>query len=153
MRKLRHGNLGQSPQIPIEIGLASVIFKIYGVNVSKELVKTILGSSAITLAAKQVVTLVKTLPIAGDIANGTVAGAFVFALGEGVILVSEGIYTGKIDENQTDKIAETIGKSIKENPVMKATIEYLEKNGDKITKKAPKEIFNEVIKLMNSNKK
>ncbi len=139
--------------VPIEIGLASVIFKIYGVNVSKELVKTILGSSAITLAAKQVVTLVKTLPVAGDIANGTVAGAFVFALGEGIILVSEGIYTGKIDENQTDKIAEIIGKSIKDNTIMKATIEYFEKNGENTIGKTPKEIFNEIIKPINSSKK
>lgn len=138
--------------IPIEVGLASVIFKIYGVKISKELVRTILGSSTITLAAKQVVTLAKTLPIAGDIINGTIAGAFVFALGEGIIVVSEGIYTGKINEKQIDEIAEIIGRSIKENATIKATMEYFEKNSEKITGKKPKEIFEEIVKTMTSNK-
>lgn len=138
--------------IPLEMGLTSVIFKIYGVQISKELVKTIIGSSAITLAAKQVVSIVKTIPGAGDIVNGTVAGAFVFALGEGVILVSEGIYTGKIDKKQTDKIAEVIGDSIKKNPIIKATIEYFEKNGDKIAGKTSKEMFNEIKKSIKTKK-
>ena len=139
--------------VPIEVGLTTVIFKIYGVKISNEIVKAIIGSSAITLAAKQVVTFAKSLPIAGDIVNGTVAGAFVLALGEGVIAVSEGIYTGKIDPKQTDKIAEVIGENIKDNPVIKATMEYFEKNSDKISGKTSKEIFNEIKKSVNKKKK
>ena len=138
--------------VPIEVGLAKVIFKIYGVKISNEIVKTIIGSSAITLAAKQVVTLVKTLPIAGDIVNGTVAGAFMFALGEGIILVSEGIYTGKIDPKRTDEIAEIIGENIKINPIIKATMEYFEKNSEKISGKNSKEIFNEIKKSVTKSK-
>ena len=98
------------------------------------------------MAAKQVVTLAKSLPIAGDIVNGAVAGAFMLALGEGIIAVSEGIYTGKIDSTQTDKIAEIIGENIKENPIINATMEYFEKNSDKISEKSSKEIFNEIKK-------
>lgn len=138
--------------VPIEIGLVSAIFKVYGVKVSKEIVKTIVGSSIITLAAKQVVTLVKALPIAGDIVNGTVAGAFVLALGEGTILVSEGIYTGKIKEDEKDRIADIIANSIKENAVIKATIGYFEKNGDKLSGKSPKEILEDIIKITKTKK-
>lgn len=138
--------------VPIEVGLTTVIFKIYGVKISNEIVKTIIGSSAIIFAAKQVVTFAKGLPIAGDIVNGTVAGAFVLALGEGVIAVSEGIYTGKIAPTQTDKIAEVIGENIKNNPIIKATIEYFEKNSDKISEKTSKEIFSEIKKSVNKKK-
>lgn len=139
--------------VPIEVGLATVIFKIYGVKISNEIIKAIIGSSAITLAAKQVVTLAKSLPIAGDIVNGAVAGAFMLALGEGIIAVSEGIYTGKIDSTQTDKIAEIIGENIKENPIINATMEYFEKNSDKISEKSSKEIFNEIKKSVNNPQK
>ena len=132
--------------------MVSAIFKVYGVKVSKEIVKTIVGSSIITLAAKQVVTLVKALPIAGDIVNGTVAGAFVLALGEGTILVSEGIYTGKIKEDEKDRIADIIANSIKENAVIKATIGYFEKNGDKLSGKSPKEILEDIIKITKTKK-
>ena len=124
--------------VPIEIALVSSVFKIYGVNLSKEIVKTLVGSSVITLAAKQVVSLIKTIPIAGDIVNGVVAGSFVFALGEGTIAVSESIYTGKIDISQTEVIAETIAKSIKSNKIVKSTIGYFEKNGDNLSNKTAK---------------
>lgn len=138
--------------VPIEVGLVSMIFKIYGVKVSKDLTKAIIGSSAITLAAKQVVTLVKTLPIAGDIINGTVAGAFVFALGEGTILVSEGIYTGKIKPDETEEIAKVIAKNISENKIIKATISYFEKNGDKLAGKSAKEIFESIVESVSKKK-
>ena len=131
--------------VPIEIALVSSVFKIYGVNLSKEIVKTLVGSSVITLAAKQVVSLIKTIPIAGDIVNGVVAGSFVFALGEGTIAVSESIYTGKIDISQTEVIAETIAKSIKSNKIVKSTIGYFEKNGDNLSNKTAKEIFEEIV--------
>lgn len=131
--------------VPIEIALVSSVFKIYGVNLSKEIVKTLVGSSVITLAAKQVVSLIKTIPIAGDIVNGVVAGSFVFALGEGTIAVSESIYTGKIDISQTEVIAETIAKSIKSNKIVKSTIGYFEKNGDNLSNKTAKKIFEEIV--------
>ena len=131
--------------VPIEIALVSSVFKIYGVNLSKEIVKTLVGSSVITLAAKQVVSLIKTIPIAGDIVNGVVAGSFVFALGEGTIAVSESIYTGKIDISQTEVIAETIAKNIKSNKIVKSTIGYFEKNGDNLSNKTAKEIFEEIV--------
>lgn len=138
--------------VPIEIGLVSAIFKIYGIKISKEIIRTIVGSSVITLTAKQVVTFVKTLPIAGDIVNGTVAGAFVLALGEGTILVSEGIYTGKIKKDQTDQIANIIANSIKENNVIKATIDYFEKNCDKLSGKSSKEILEDIVKTTKKKK-
>lgn len=138
--------------VPIEIGLVSTIFKIYGVKVSKDLVKAIVGSSAITVAAKQVVSLVKALPIAGDVINGTVAASFVFALGEGTILVSEGIYNGKIKIEDTEEIGKMIAKNINENKVIKATISYFEKNADKLTDKSAKEIFESIVKSVVNNK-
>ncbi len=135
--------------VPIEIGLVWGIFKIYKVKISKDIVKTIIGSSAITLAAKQVATLAKTIPIAGDIVNGTVAAAFVFALGEGTIFVSENIYTGKIKADDTESIANIISDNIKNNPIIKEVISYFEKNNGKDNKSA-KDVFNIVL---NSYKK
>ena len=162
MKKINYNLISKYRKTLMGLSIISIIVFhfAYDVGIHKshytlfwKLYKTIIGSSAITLAAKQVVTLAKSLPIAGDIVNGTVAGAFVLALGEGVIAVSEGIYTGKIDPKQTDKIGEVIGENIKDNPIIKATMDYFEKNSDKISEKTSKEVFNEIKKSVNKTKK
>lgn len=127
--------------VPIETGLTKAIFKIYGVHFSQELLSAIVGSSLITLAAKQVVSLVKTVPIAGDIINGTVAGVFVFALGESIIAVSEAIITGKMDASKIDSVVEFIAKKIKDNAILDAAINYIQSNLENLNGKTSKEIF------------
>lgn len=129
--------------MPLETGLTKLIFKIYGVEYSGELVTGIVGSTMITTVAK---SILKALPIAGPVVNGVVAGAIVFALGESVITASEAIYTGKLDPSKINETIEFISNKVKDNAIVGATISYFEKNGDKIKDKKPKEIFDSILK-------
>ncbi len=135
--------------VPLETGLTKLIFKIYGVEYSGELVTGIVGSTVITQVAK---SIVKSIPIAGAAVNGVVAGAIVFALGEGVIAASEAIYTGKLDPSKMNEIIDFIGVKVKDNPIVGATISFFEKNADKIQDKDPKEIFDSIRKSMKAKK-
>ena len=135
--------------VPLETGLTKLIFKIYGVEYSGQLVTGIVGSTTITQVAK---SIVKAIPVAGAVVNGVVAGAIVFALGESVIAASEAIYTGKLDPSKINGIIEFVGAKIKDNPIVGATISYLEKNADKIQDKSPKEIFDDILKTMKVKK-
>lgn len=135
--------------VPLETGLTKLIFKIYGVEYSGQLVTGIVGSTTITQVAK---SIVKAIPVAGAVVNGVVAGAIVFALGESVIAASEAIYTGKLDPSKINGIIEFVGAKLKDNPIVGATISYLEKNADKIQDKSPKEIFDDILKTMNVKK-
>lgn len=135
--------------VPLETGLTKLIFKIYGVEYSGELVTGIVGSTVITQVAK---SIVKSIPIAGAAVNGVVAGAIVFALGEGIIAASEAIYTGKLDPSKMNEIIDFIGVKVKDNPIVGATISFFEKNADKIQDKDPKEIFDSIRKSMKAKK-
>lgn len=135
--------------VPLETGFTKLIFKIYGVEYSGQLVTGIVGSTTITQVAK---SIVKAIPVAGAVVNGVVAGAIVFALGESVIAASEAIYTGKLDPSKINGIIEFVGAKIKDNPIVGATISYLEKNADKIQDKSPKEIFDDILKTMKVKK-
>ena len=135
--------------VPLETGLTKLIFKIYGVEYSGELVTGIVGSTVITQVAK---SIVKSIPIAGAAVNGVVAGAIVFVLGEGVIAASEAIYTGKLDPSKMNEIIDFIGVKVKDNPIVGATISFFEKNADKIQDKDPKEIFDSIRKSMKAKK-
>ena len=97
-------------------------------------------------------SIVKSIPIAGAAVNGVVAGAIVFALGEGVIAASEAIYTGKLDPSKMNEIIDFIGVKVKDNPIVGATISFFEKNADKIQDKDPKEIFDSIRKSMKAKK-
>ena len=129
--------------VPLETALTKAIFKIYGVKYSNDLVTSIVGSTMITNIAKQVL---KAIPIVGAPANAIVGGAFVFALGEAVIVASEAIYSGKLDPTKIDETVKFIVDKIKENPILDYTTKYLEENKDIIVSKKPKEILNDIIK-------
>ncbi len=132
--------------IPLETGLTKIIFKIYGVDYSLELVNSIVGSTALTIVAK---TILKAIPGAGAVANGVVAGAIVLALGEAVVVVSELIYNGKIDVSQVNEIVDIVSNNIKENPIVSATINYFEKNANKMNNKKSKEVLEEIKRTRN----
>lgn len=127
---------------PLEIGMVKKIFKIYGVETSKDLIVSLVGSTMITNIAKSIVKLV---PLAGTVANSVVATAIVYALGEAVILASEGVYKGTIDPTKIEEFTSFITNKVKDNVVIKATTSYFEKNMDKLKDKNPKEIFKEIM--------
>lgn len=135
--------------VPLETGLTKFIFKIYGVNYSIELVTAIVGSTMITTVAK---SILKAIPIAGAVANGVVAGAIVFALGESVIAAAEAIYTGKLDPTKINETVEFISEKVKTNAVVGATISYFEQNADKLKDKKPKEILDSILKNIKTKK-
>ncbi len=136
--------------MPLETGLTKLIFKIYKVNYSVELVTAIVGSTMITTVAK---SILKAIPLAGAVANGVVAGAIVFALGESVIAASEAIYNGKLEPTKINEMVEYISEKVKENPIIGATISYFEQNKDKMQDKKPKEILDEIMKSTKNKKK
>jgi len=136
--------------VPLETGLTKLIFKIYGIDYSNDLITGIVGSTMLTNIAKQIL---KTIPIAGAVANGVVGGALVFALGESVILASEAMYSGKLDPTKIDETVKFVGEKVKENPIIDYTVSYFEKNKDKILDKKPKEIFNEILDSMKNTKR
>lgn len=127
---------------PIEIGMVKKIFKIYGVETSKDFIVSLVGSTMITNIAK---SIVKVIPLAGNVANSVVATAIVYALGESVILASEGVYKGTIDPTKVEEFTNFITDKVKDNVVIKATTSYLEKNIDKLKDMKPKEIFKEIM--------
>ena len=132
--------------IPLETGLTKLIFKVYGVDYSLELVTGIVGSTMITTVAK---SILKAIPIAGSVANGVVAGAIVFVLGEAVITASEMIYSRKLDPTKINEVVEFVSDKIKNSPIIGATITYFEENADKLKDKKPKDIFEDIIKSTN----
>lgn len=137
--------------MPLETGLTKVIFKIYEIDYSDELVTAIVGSTMITIIAKSVLKAIPTT-IAKAVANGVVAGVIVLALGESVIAASEAIYTGKLEPTKINEIVQFISEKLKENAIIRATISYFEQNRDKIQDKKPKEIFDEIMKSMKNKK-
>lgn len=132
--------------IPLETGLTKLIFKVYGVDYSLELVTGIVGSTMITTVAK---SILKAIPIAGSVANGVVAGTIVFVLGEAVITASEMIYSRKLDPTKINEVVEFVSDKIKNSPIIGATITYFEENADKLKDKKPKDIFEDIIKSTN----
>ena len=104
----------------------------------------------ITTVAK---SILKAIPLAGAVANGVVAGAIVFALGESVIAASEAIYNGKLEPTKINEMVEYISEKVKENPIIGATISYFEQNKDKMQDKKPKEILDEIMKSTKNKKK
>ena len=90
-------------------------------------------------------SIVKLVPLAGTVANSVVATAIVYALGEAVILASEGVYKGTIDPTKIEEFTSFITNKVKDNVVIKATTSYFEKNMDKLKDKNPKEIFKEIM--------
>lgn len=127
--------------VPLETLLTRSVLKIYDVKFSGELVSAIVGSAAITNLAKAIITPLKTLPIAGSVINGVVAGMIVLALGQAEIAVGEAIHTGKLDPSRMDDVIKTIEKKTADSPVLGAAVRYLQQNASSLTGKSAREIF------------
>lgn len=133
--------------VPLETGLTKAIYKIYGVSVSSDLIKGIVGSTVITAVAK---SIIQAIPVIGPAINAAVAGALVLALGEAVTASAEAMYKGALDPEQIDKVVEYIAEKIKSNEVFDKILKLIQENMDKIDGKSGKEIF---AALMESNKR
>lgn len=127
--------------VPLETTLTKTILKMYNVKISPELVGTIIGSTAISNLAKTALIPLKTLPIAGPVINGVVAGCIAFALGESVNQLGKAIFTGKIDPNQITKVQEFIEEKLENNKVVGAISAYLQENAGHLSGKSAKEII------------
>lgn len=138
---------------PIETGLAQVILKTYGVEVTGDFISSVIGSAAIANAAKFALNSLKGLPIAGSVLNGAFAGVVVVVIGEAVIALSEAIYTGKIDPKKVDEAVNFVQEKITENPVLGEVVKYFKENADKLIDKDAKEIFDIIYKAVLKNLK
>ncbi len=140
--------------VPLEIGLTKAILKIYNVNIKGDVVTAIVGSAAITNVARATLSALKTIPnIATSALNAVVAGVFVAALGEAIIALSENIHTGKIDQNKIEDITSFVEDKIKHNIVLKSLVKYMGDNSENLKGKAPKEIYDNVVKEITDGKK
>ena len=133
--------------VPIEVKMTKDIFRVYGIKYSEGIIDKIIGGAAITIIAKQIV---QAIPLVGIVANVVVAGSVVATLGEGIVAASEAIYTGKIPQEDLDRITDTINDKIEHNKIVGVVAKYFEKNKDNLANKKPKEIFDEI---MNTTKK
>ena len=134
--------------MPLEVGLTKSIFKIYNVKAENELIDSIVGTTAITIIAKEIL---KVIPIAGNVANGIVAGVVVFTLGEAIIATSEAIYKGILDANKINEIIDYITDKMKNTEMLETIKNYLEENADKLKDKSPKEIITNILSLKKDN--
>ena len=93
--------------VPTEISMLAGITVIFGISVSKNLLKSIVtslvGTAGATFAGKTIVSnLIKLLPgfgtVVGGAINGTTASALTIALGEAYIAIMTRIVNGEISE-------------------------------------------------------
>ena len=140
--------------VPLETGLTKAILKIYNVNIRGDLVSAIVGSAAITNVARATLSALKTIPnIATSALNAVVAGVFVAALGEAIIALAENIYTGKIDQTKIEEVVKFVESKIKSNVVLQKLVKYMGDNSESLKDKAPKEIYDNVVKEITDGKK
>jgi len=131
--------------VPLETTLTKNILKMYNVQISPDLVGVIIGSTAISTIAKTAIVPLKTLPIAGSVINGVVAGSIALALGESVNKLGKAIYMGKIDPDQIKVVQEFIEEKMSDNKVVGAITAYVQENAGKLTGKNAKEILSLAI--------
>lgn len=131
---------------PLETVEINAIAKIYGVKndeKSKTFFTTIVDVGTVSLAAKTVISALKTVPIAGSVLNAITAGSIVIALGEGTAYAFEQVYLGKktvedidwltkvLESKLTSELVEKVKKLVKEmgeNPDVKSVLESLLKS-------------------------
>ena len=124
----------------LEVVMTKIIFKMYDINYSNLLIDKIVGGTIITSIAKYIVGKFDK----SQIIDAVVAGTIVFIFGEALIVVSEGVYTGRIS---TDKISEYIEDNIKNNKIVKKVISYLEDNKVNLENSNKEEVFNNIKSL------
>lgn len=128
---------------PLETAEVNAIAKIYGVkndNVSKQFFNSIVEVGTVSLAAKSVISALKSVPIAGSVLNAIIAGAIVAALGEGTIYVFEQVYLGKKTVKDIDWVTQVMESKLTVELVERVKI-ALKEMGDNPEPKNVLEIF------------
>lgn len=145
------------PDLPvisaIETFMIIGIGKIYGISISKDnksgILSVLVQSGAVGVLGKSLANVLKVIPLAGSIVNAVIAGLIVAVLGETTIALMEAIKSGKISENNLNKIQEFVTDKIN-NSFIKVISEFAEKNKNNLSGKSAKEIL---VMLLDSFKK
>lgn len=126
---------------PVELGEIKTVAKIYGINQdekSKQFIQSIVEVGAISLVAKNIINVLKSIPginIGAALLNAIVAGSIVAAIGEGSIYAFEQIYLGNKTIEDIDWVKKLIESKLSsqfiENTV--STIKNLVNTSDKET--------------------
>ncbi len=127
--------------VPLETFMTTQIFKIFGVKTSTNLIKGIVGSTAITKLAKLAIDQLKFIPVAGSVINAAVASFFVEALGVAVIALSDAITGGLVDQNRIEDVEKFIVDNLKNNKALAKGLSYVENNFGKLSGKTGKDIY------------
>ena len=131
--------------VPLETAMTKNILKMYNVKISPELVSAVIGSTAISNLAKSALVPLKTLPVAGSVINGVVAGVIAFALGQSVNQLGKAIYTGKVDPKQMKIVQEFIDEKLGDNKIVGSVSAYLQENADRLNGKSAKQIVSMLL--------
>ena len=131
--------------VPLETAMTKNILKMYNVKISPELVSAVIGSTAISNLAKSALVPLKTLPVAGSVVNGVVAGVIAFALGQSVNQLGKAIYTGKVDPKQMKIVQEFIDEKLGDNKIVGSVNAYLQENADRLNGKSAKQIVSMLL--------
>ena len=131
--------------VPLERAMTKNILKMYNVKISPELVSAVIGSTAISNLAKSALVPLKTLPVAGSVVNGVVAGVIAFALGQSVNQLGKAIYTGKVDPKQMKIVQEFIDEKLGDNKIVGSVSAYLQENADRLNGKSAKQIVSMLL--------
>lgn len=134
--------------VPLEASLTKSIFKIYKIKFSNELIDNIIGATTITFIAKEIL---KIIPLAGNVANGVVAGVVVCALGESIIATSEAIQKGTINPEKVNEILDFISEKMKSNKFLNKATNYLKENANNLQNKSSKEILTNMLNAIEKN--
>ncbi len=134
--------------VPLEVGLTKSIFKIYKVKTSNELIDSIVGATTITFVAKEIL---KVIPLAGNVANGVVAGVVVCALGESIIAASEAIQKEILNPDKINEVLDFVSEKIKTNKFLSKATNYIKENADNLKDKSPKEILTNILSSIKEN--
>ena len=134
--------------VPLEASLTKSIFKIYKIKFSNELIDNIIGATTITFIAKEIL---KIIPLAGNVANGVVAGVVVCALGESIIAASEAIQKGTINPEKVNEILDFISEKMKSNKFLNKATNYLKENANNLQNKSSKEILTNMLNAIEKN--
>ncbi len=122
---------------PLETAEVNAIAKIYGVKndeKSKRFFNSIVEVGTVSLAAKTVISMLKTVPIAGSVLNAIIAGAIAAALGEGTAYAFEQIYLGKKTVEDVDWVTKFMESKLAMEFVEKIK-QYIDECGDNLDAK------------------
>lgn len=130
----------------LEVGLVKLIFKLYNVDYSKELVDRVIEKPLIKTISKTIVDKFDE----NQVIDAVISGTTIFVLGEAIIAVSEAIYNRNIE---LDEIEDFISDKTENTPIVNIVIKYLNDNINELNKlneqeiiECLKELFNKVIK-------